>query len=74
MGNTSDSRRGLQSLADNGLRACEYRVVPNVNDLLIEVNILPHQAADFTTPHPCLKGDQAEQICPRAAYRVQKPL
>ena len=51
-----------------------YRVVSNVNDLFVEVNIFPHQAADFTTPHPRLKGNQAEQICPRAAYRVQKPL
>ena len=51
-----------------------YRVVSNVNDLFVEVNIFPHQAADFTTPHPRLKANQAEQICPRAAYRVQKPL
>ena len=65
---------GFHKFTDGRFVAAQYGVMANTDHSALKINIAPLQTDDLASTHPRLKGNQAEQICPRAAYRVQKPL
>ena len=50
------------------------RIVPDVDDLLLEVDILPLEVQDLSPTHSCMEADQQERLRTGVLYPIQKGL
>lgn len=64
----------LHVLANRRFIPADYGVMPDVNDLGLEVDVLPLESHDLPAPHPRVKGRQQERLRPGVLDPLQKPI
>lgn len=62
----------FQILRNRGFSLADYRIVPDMDHLLLEVDALPLEAKDFSPPHSGMEGYQQKGSGPGILYLVQK--
>ena len=62
----------LEGIPDGGLSLADDGVMPDVNDPLVEVDVLPHKAQDLAPAHPCMEGNQQERVGSGVLYPLHQ--
>lgn len=68
------ARVRLERILDGGLPFAQDRVVSDVDDLFLEVDVLPHEPQDLTPAHPRMKRDKQEGVGPGVLYPLHQQM